>query len=340
MREPPTLNRLLTGTSPSELPCTLPLDPPNLAVKSGAQARTETAAATRLEPHAAHHIGQAAHAQPDWLVAPDDAAPLAALWSHSPVVAQVSGLAQHTIALHLAGCTLVEKWVDGRLQGHHSRIGSVSLVPAQVSSTWVLSGHSRVAHVYVDPQRLAAAAAGAEGPACTATLRDFFAEPDEVLAAWVRLLFAQAHAGTLDALAHDELMAVLLRHLLQRYASGKPLAPASTRLTLTAATLRRVFEHIEDHLAYALRLPDLAAIARLSDDHFLRAFKAAVGATPHQYLLARRIAHTQQLLARGGLPIADVARAGGFRGASHFSAVFKQRTGASPSQWRADRQGT
>ena len=306
---------------------------PHTAPSARAPTNAPTDAPTDV--HAALHISHAAQAQPELLVALGGNAPLAALWSHSPVVAHVSGLTQHAIALHLAGCTLVEKWADGRLQGHRSRIGSVTLVPAQVSSTWVLSGHSRVAHVYVDPQALAAAAARADGPPCTPTLRDFFAEPDEVLAAWVRLLFAQAQAGTLDALAHDELMTVLLRHLLQRYASGRPLAAPSTRLTLTAAALRRLFEHIENQLPHALRLADLAAIARLSDDHFLRAFKAAVGTTPHQYLLARRIAHTQQLLARSSLPIAAVAHAAGFRGASHFAAVFKQRTGTSPSLWRA-----
>ncbi len=300
---------------------------------------TAPSANTAHAAHTAHHIGHAAQAQPDLLVALGGMPPLAALWSHGPVETQIHGLAQHAIALHMAGCTLVEKWSDGRLQGHRSRIGSLTLVPAQVSTTWVLSGHSRVAHVYVDPQALAAAAARADGPTCTPVLRDFFAEPDEVLAAWVRLLFAQAQAGTLDTLAQDELMAVLLRHLLQHYTHGRPLPAASTRITLTAVTLRRLFEHIEDKLPSALRLAELAAIARLSDDHFLRAFKAAVGATPHQYLLARRIAHTQQLLARSAMPIAAVARAAGFRGASHFASVFKQRTGTTPSLWRAERRG-
>jgi AraC family transcriptional regulator len=292
-----------------------------------------------LLAHTADHIGRAAHTVPETLVTSETGVPLAAVWSHAPVQAELNGLQQHALALHLAGCTLVEKWCGGRLLGHRSRIGSVSLVPAGVPSQWVLSGHSRVAHVYVDPQSLAWAAAQADGPACTPALRDFFAEPDEVLAAMLRLLLAQAHAGLLDGLAHDEWMAGVLRHLLRGYAADRPLQSTTPRVSLTAATLRRLFEHIEAHLSQGLRLSELAGIARLSDDHFLRAFKAAVGQTPHQYLLGRRIAHTQQLLARSTAPVAAVARAAGFRGASHFAAAFRQHTGVSPTVWRAARRG-
>ena len=295
--------------------------------------------------HPAEHIGALAHAEPDLRVSAGAGTPgelLGAVWSHAPVVADVVGLNRHAIVLHLSGSTLVEKWCDGKLVGHRSRIGSVSLVPAEVPSRWVLTGHSRVAHVDVDPQRLALAAASADGPPCAPGLRDFFAEPDEVLASLVRLVFANAQAGTLDGLAHDEVMALLERHLLRRYAGGRPgaapPAPPPAPITLTAATLRRLFEHIEARLGSELHLAELAALARLSDDHFLRAFKAAVGQTPHQYVLAQRIAHTQGLLERSTLPIAAVAQAAGFRGPSHFAAAFRQRVGTSPTEWRAQRR--
>jgi len=148
-------------------------------------------------------------------------------------------------------------------------------------------------------------------------------------------VLAQAQAGRLDELAHDEVMSMLLRHLLRTHAVDRPLAAARVRVSLTAAVLRRLFEHIEERLAGELRLGELAALARLSDDHFLRAFKLAVGQTPHQYVLGRRITRAQQILERSALPIAAAARATGFRGASHFSAVFRQHVGTSPRAWRA-----
>lgn len=284
--------------------------------------------------NAAERIGSLAHVEPDLLIGAA-ALPYGAIWSHAPVTAEVQGLEQHALVLHLAGSTLVEKWVDGRHAGHRSRIGSVSLVPAATRSTWVLGGWSQVAHLYIEPQRLArtAAACGQD----SATLGDFFAEDDAVSAALVRRMLALARSGQLDALAHDELMAQLLPHLLRRFPADQPAPPPPLKLGLTAATLKRLFAHVDEHLAAPLRLAELAAIARLSEDHFLRAFKAAVGQTPHQYVLERRIAHAQHLLATSALPVVDIARAGGFRGASHFAAAFRERVGMTPTDWRKSR---
>lgn len=284
--------------------------------------------------NAAERIGSLAHVEPDLLIG-RGAVPYGAVWSHAPVAAEVQGLEQHALVLHLAGSTLVEKWVDGRHAGHRSRIGSVSLVPAQARSTWVLGGWSQVAHLYIEPLRLARAAAawGQE----QAALGDFFAEDDAPSAALVRRMLLLARAGQLDALAHDELMAQLLPHLLRRFPADHPAPAPPLKLGLTAATLKRLFAHVDEHLAEPLRLAEMAAIARLSEDHFLRAFKAAVGQTPHQYVLQRRIAHAQRLLATSAMPVVDVARVGGFRGASHFAAAFRQRVGMTPTDWRKSR---
>ncbi len=293
----------------------------------------------RAASHPADHIGKLARAEPDLLITAGGEAGFlcGAVWSHGPQHTEVSGLDQHAVVLHLAGSTLVEKWREGRLVGHRSRIGSVSLVPAQVASRWVLSGPSRVMHMYVDPQRLAQVAATMEGKPFTPELRDFFAIEDEVTASLLRIVLVHAQAGTLDSLAHDQVMALLLRQLLRRHAVEPPPASKTQRVTLTQAVLRRVFEHIDQRLASELRLHELATLARLSDDHFLRAFKSAVGQTPHRYVLARRIALAQSLLQRTALPVAEIAQQSGFRGPSHFAAVFRQQLGISPTAWRAQR---
>ena len=263
--------------------------------------------------------------------------PLAALWRHTAIDAVASGLPQHAVALHLGGCTLVEKWCGGRLVGHRSHIGSVSLVPAQVTTQWVLGGRSRVAHLYVEPAQIARAAEASGRPD---GIRDFFAERDEVLAALVRVALAAAAPGASDSLGLDQLRALVVRHLLQRYGiDGRPARARLPAVTLTTATLRRLYAYIDERLGDELRLAELAAVARLSEDHFLRAFKAAVGQTPHQYVLDCRIARAQELLARGAQPMAVVARRVGFVSASHFSAAFRRRVGVAPRTWRAQRCG-
>ena len=255
-------------------------------------------------PHSAHTIGALTHVEPQQVVG--NPQPLVAVWSHIAGETVVRGLPQHVIALHLGGCTLVEKWRDGRLAGHSSRLGSVSLIPALDVTRWVLSGACRVAHLYIEPSSLTQAGA-VEG------LRDFFAERDDTLGMLVR------------------------QHLIARYSANGVTVPNEPRITLTRATLRQVFRFIDERASVchpAMGLEELAAIARLSPDHFLRAFKTAVGQTPYQYVLERRIALSQQLLRSTRLPLGQVATASGFRNASHFAASFKQRTGVTPSAWR------
>ncbi len=283
--------------------------------------------------HSVHQIGTLARVEPDLLISAGAGSILGAVWTHAPIMAKVTNLAQHAVVLHLSGSTLVDKWRGGCMVGHGSRIGSVSLVPAQVDTQWVLHGPSRVAHIYIDPQYVAQAAC-AHGMQRSVEFRDFFAETDEVLASMVRLVIAQEQAGTLDELGHDQMMSMMVGHLLRRYALDQSLPAAQPRVTLTAATLRKVFEHIEDRLSAKLRLSELAALVHISEDHFLRSFKAAVGKTPHQYVLAQRLARTRELLVRTQRPIADIAQAAGFKGASHFSATFRAHIGISPSDWR------
>ncbi|CAN7343083.1 AraC family transcriptional regulator [Variovorax sp. LjRoot178] len=154
-------------------------------------------------------------------------------------------------------------------------------MPANGQTGWVIAGALRVAHLYVDPQLLRAL-----DPACgSATLRDFFSEDDPVLAALIRLAFAQADAGGcgVDLLARDQLDVLVARHLLAAYNHASPRPSSASRpITLMGPALRPLFDHVETNLHRGLRLRELAGLVHLSEDHFLRAFKAAVGQTPHQ----------------------------------------------------------
>jgi AraC family transcriptional regulator len=295
--------------------------------------------------HAANTIGALAHAEPLGLVG--EPLPLAALWSHMPLEVEVRGLELHAIALHLGGCTLVEKWRDGRCVGHRARVGSVSLVPAFTRTAWVLGGPMQVAHFYIDPAELERAAESSDVPRIQ--LRDFYAERDPWLAALICDVLARG--ARIEPLERDEFVSRVARHLMHHYrVDARPsaaAAPLAQPLALTNATLRRVFAHIDAVLepglevnrCDSLRLADLATIARLSPDHFLRAFKASVGQTPHQYVLAQRIDRAQHLLRSSRRPVADIWRITGFSTASHFAAAFRRRVGCTPTEWRQAQAG-
>lgn len=95
---------------------------------------------------------------------------------------------------------------------------------------------------------------------------------------------------------------------------------------------------IEAHYARPVSVARLARVAGLTPWHFIRAFRAHFGTTPHQRLRDRRIARAQHLLATTPMPVTQVSAAVGFRSLGSFSRIFKHATGASPSAFRARRR--
>lgn len=105
-----------------------------------------------------------------------------------------------------------------------------------------------------------------------------------------------------------------------------------------AAALARARDHIDRHYAEPLTVRDLARLAGLSPSYFIRAFAAATGSTPHQYLRARRIARARELLVTTPAPITEICDRVGFRSLGSFSATFKRLTGQNPAAYRAARR--
>jgi AraC-like DNA-binding protein len=110
--------------------------------------------------------------------------------------------------------------------------------------------------------------------------------------------------------------------------------PSPARGGLPPAAMRRVREHVEAHLSESMDLAELAAIAGLSVYHFARAFKQTAGVAPHHYLVHRRVERAQEMLARSGLPLSEIALAAGFSDQSHLARHFRQRLGMTPGQFR------
>lgn len=114
---------------------------------------------------------------------------------------------------------------------------------------------------------------------------------------------------------------------------GMPIG-ANAREALAPGVLRKVTHHVEDTLGGALRVEDLAALAGLSRSHFSRAFRAATGQSPQDFILARRLARARELLVATQQSLAAVASAAGFSSQSHMTTVFKNRLGVSPARYR------
>lgn len=92
---------------------------------------------------------------------------------------------------------------------------------------------------------------------------------------------------------------------------------------------------IRQNYAGLYGVEELSAQLGVSKSHLVRAFSAAMGVPPGQYLTNVRIAAAKQLLSQRDYTLEVVASLCGFSGANYFCKVFKKETGISPARYRA-----
>lgn len=106
--------------------------------------------------------------------------------------------------------------------------------------------------------------------------------------------------------------------------------PAGSWMTLHR--LKLVDELIEARLDAKITVQELAGALGLSAGFFCRAFKAAVGKAPHDYIIDRRISRARTHLQSVGLDLSAIAHAAGFASHAHMTATFRDRLGVTPSE--------
>jgi AraC-like DNA-binding protein len=105
-----------------------------------------------------------------------------------------------------------------------------------------------------------------------------------------------------------------------------------------ARSLAEVRAHIDRQYTRQLTVGRLARLAGLSPFHFIRAFRAETGTTPHRYLRDRRLDRAKELLVTTPMPVTEICAAIGFQSLGSFSSLFRKATGESPAAYRAKRR--
>ncbi|TWI68460.1 AraC family transcriptional regulator [Bradyrhizobium huanghuaihaiense] len=146
-------------------------------------------------------------------------------------------------------------------------------------------------------------------------------------------LKAETSAG---GLLVESLASSLAARLLQKRTSAPrtQLLPCRTHQGLDQRRLSRVLDYIDTNLEGDLSLECMAMIACLSKYHFARAFRQAVGDSPHRYVSARRLERAKALLIRSDRPLVDIALSLNFSSQANFTRAFKQATGHAPGRYR------
>jgi AraC family transcriptional regulator, arabinose operon regulatory protein len=156
-------------------------------------------------------------------------------------------------------------------------------------------------------------------PRCSSTLESIFdlmVKQDTAHAAWIH-----ARVSTIIALASDS--------------RQRMPPPEHHDLSLP---MEKVMQHLRLYYHKPLRVSELAELAGMSPSHFNRVYRAAIGASPIDWLRHYRIGQAKRRLIESSDPIKDIARQVGYTDQFYFSKDFKRFTGMPPTAFR-DNEG-
>jgi AraC-like DNA-binding protein len=99
----------------------------------------------------------------------------------------------------------------------------------------------------------------------------------------------------------------------------------------------RARDAMDRDYAQPLDIAALAAIAYVSEAHFIRVFKATFGETPHRYLQRRRVERAMFLLRETDRSVTEISLDVGFNSLGTFTRTFTEIVGDPPTtyRWRA-----
>jgi AraC-like DNA-binding protein len=98
--------------------------------------------------------------------------------------------------------------------------------------------------------------------------------------------------------------------------------------------LLRARDAMDRSYAEPLDVSAVAAVAYLSQAHFIRSFRAVFGETPHRYLQRRRVERSMFLLRETDRSVTDICFDVGFTSRGTFTRTFRDIVGETPSEYR------
>jgi transcriptional regulator GlxA family with amidase domain len=123
--------------------------------------------------------------------------------------------------------------------------------------------------------------------------------------------------------------------LLDRVRTTRDAQPVSDMFSAAASiSVRRALLLMESNLQCPLEIEQIARTAGRSRRQLERLFGLELDTSPKEAYVALRVARAAGLLTSSDMPISDVGYEVGFANAGHFSRVFRQFVGRSPSDLR------
>ncbi len=233
--------------------------------------------------------------------------------------------------VQLAGKTNVRTWDRDGWSETSSFPGAATIVPATMSTRWLVDGELDVVTLSVDADDLRSASV------LDQFSRMRFAFNDPLGAALARQILAELYTpsdGPRD-LYVSALVDALKAHMLRG-----PVKAAAQEFPTSAFSAYRIH-----HIMNAIRerpeadngLEEMAAQIGITPSHLCRVFKKATGVSPHQYVLKTRLERAQEMLGQSDASMNYIAEFLGFASQSSFNRAFRNMTGETPSTYRKRR---
>lgn len=131
----------------------------------------------------------------------------------------------------------------------------------------------------------------------------------------------------------DPILVLKLKELLINLINCDPLLTSYFN-SLTESDKPSIRQIMEKNYCFKLRLEDYAELSHRSLSTFKRDFQQVFQETPGKWIMKRRVQHAANIIANSAQSISQVAFETGFEDLSHFSRVFKQIIGKSPTEYK------
>ena len=137
-----------------------------------------------------------------------------------------------------------------------------------------------------------------------------------------------------DGLIRGMLDELFLRaRCAEKLSTALPVTRPATRVDLFKR-LDLAREWMIANHASPVTIDDMAGVAALHTQHFLRMFRACFGRTPHRFLTETRLEAARQRLLHSDENVIDICRHTGFESPTSFSGLFRKRFGRPPAAFR------
>jgi AraC family transcriptional regulator len=244
----------------------------------------------------------------------------------------VSGLGCTGLVIQFGGGPVREgepdNWRSMNLPSHSL------LVPKGVATHWHYSGTVDFAVIYL----LEGGGSGTQSLEQLAQSRDApLSFSDPLVGAAVHQLLGELQKGPgADEGYMERLAGVMLEQVFRALTTtgSRVINPRHVHFSRLQAALN----FVHDNPAGNLSVSKLASLADVSQAHFCRIFRDAMGVPPHRYVLSARLDFARKLLTQSSLPISRIAEESGFSSQSHLTASFRSAHSTTPAGYRAQRR--